>query len=165
MEQLICIHCKQPFNQSPRHKTQTYCQHPVCKRARKARWQRDKMKSDPDYRLNQKDAMRNWRKNNLGYYKQYRKNNPDKAHVNRVSQALRRAGVRMSMVNKLAKEASNEVAKMDASNAYKIGLYGMFLLFAVAKMDASIPDKRRLFSSLQLMNPSLRVAKKDWFYG
>lgn len=56
MAKILCTHCEKLFSGSPRHKNQMYCNKPGCQKARKAAWQRKKMRTDPDCRLNQKQS-------------------------------------------------------------------------------------------------------------
>ena len=48
MEQIPCVYCGDFFDPSPRHKNQTACKRAKCQKAKKAAWQRHKMKTDPD---------------------------------------------------------------------------------------------------------------------
>ena len=56
MEKILCVYCGDLFAPSPRHKNQIACKKPQCQRAKKADWQRHKMKIDPVYRASQKLA-------------------------------------------------------------------------------------------------------------
>jgi hypothetical protein len=47
--------------------TQWFCSKKDSQKARKSRWQLDKMRSDPDYRLNQKQTQQDWQKITPGY--------------------------------------------------------------------------------------------------
>lgn len=47
MEQILCVYCGDLFDASPRHKNQIACKKPECQRAKKADWQRRKMRTDP----------------------------------------------------------------------------------------------------------------------
>jgi len=53
-----CKHCHRLFIPNPRVIDQQYCSQKVCQRARKRHWQRQKMKTDPDYRQNQKESQK-----------------------------------------------------------------------------------------------------------
>ena len=96
MEQILCFYCGDLFDPSPRHKNQTACKKLSCQRAKKAAWQRHKLKTDPIYAANQKSSQQQWIKANAGYWKQYRKKNPEKAERNRISQAMRNRRARSS---------------------------------------------------------------------
>lgn len=84
-----CAHCGRFFIPNPRVKDQSYCGRKECQRARKTRWQREKMKTDPEYQANQRESQRSWRERNPGYWKQYRMRHPDYAMRNRLLQRHR----------------------------------------------------------------------------
>jgi hypothetical protein len=135
MEQIPCTYCGDFFNPSPRHKNQTACKKQQCQRAKKAAWQRYKMKHDPIYRANQKSSHQKWLAANPGYWKAYRRRNPEKAERNRILQTVR---------NRKARNSSSEekmdvpmIAKMDSSKSDNFKVLGQFWLVPViAKMDA-----------------------------
>jgi hypothetical protein len=55
---------------------QRYCSEPVCQKARKNAWRRERYAADPDYRLNQRESTKVWLDANGGaaeYYRQYRR--------------------------------------------------------------------------------------------
>ena len=135
MEQIPCFYCGGFFDPSPRHKNQTACKRDKCQKAKKAAWQRHKMKTDPVYAANQKSSQQQWIKANPGYWKQYRKDNPEKAERNRICQAIRNRRARS-----LPGAASIDpalIAKMDASKSDNFQILGQFwLLPVIAKMDA-----------------------------
>jgi endogenous inhibitor of DNA gyrase (YacG/DUF329 family) len=66
-----CAHCGQPFQPRPQVPNQTYCSSAECQRARKLRWQQDKLRTDPDYRDNQRDTQRAWFDRHPGYWRAY----------------------------------------------------------------------------------------------
>jgi len=135
MEQIQCIYCGDFFDPSPRHKKQSACRNPECQRAKKAAWQRDKIHTDPDYRLNQKLGQKQWAKANPGYWREYRRRNPEKAERNRALQAIRNRKARSSPSD--AKMDASVIAKMDASKLHNFEILGQFWLIPViAKMDA-----------------------------
>ncbi len=135
MEQILCIYCGDFFPPSPRHKRRTSCKRPECKRAKKADWQRHKMKTDPIYKSNQKISQKEWARANPGYWRQYRKRNPKKAERNRILQTIRNRKARSS--HSVAKMDASVIAKMDASKSNNFKILGQFWLVPViAKMDA-----------------------------
>ena len=79
MEKIPCTYCGDFFNPSPRHKNQTACKKEKCQRAKKAAWQRFKMKTDPVYSANQKSSQNKWLAANPTYWKVYRARNPEKS--------------------------------------------------------------------------------------
>ena len=135
MEQIPCVYCGDYFDPSPRHKNQTACKKEKCQKAKKAAWQRHKLKTDPIYKANQKSSQQQWLKANPGYWQQYRENNPEKAERNRILQAMRNRKARFSPAD--TKMDQWLIAKMDASKADNFQMLGQFwLLPVIAKMDA-----------------------------
>ena len=136
MELIPCCHCGDLFQPSPRHKSQDYCMKPKCRRARKAAWKKHKMRTDPDYRFNQRMSNKKWAEANPGYWKEYRKKNPEKAERNRILQTIRNR--RRSKSQDLnAKVDASLIAKVDASKSNNVKLVGQFWLVPViAKVDA-----------------------------
>ena len=127
MEQILCTYCGDFFDPSPRHKNQTACKKLKCQQAKKAAWQRFKMKTDSIYSANQKSSQQKWLKATPGYWKAYRKRKPEKAERNRILQAIRNREAR----------ASSSDAKMDPSKLDNFKVLGQFWLIPViAKMDA-----------------------------
>ena len=131
MEPLPCFHCATLF--TPRNKKQYYCRRPECQKARKANWQRIKMKTNPDYKASQKFSQKKWAAANPGYWKAYRNQNPKKAERNRVLQTIRN---RRRPVQK--QQADVLIAKMDARKNIGFQPVGQFWLVPlIAKMDAT----------------------------
>lgn len=90
MSQMIrCKHCHQWVPANPRIQDQRYCNRKKCQRARKAEWQRAKLKIDPQYKASQDDAKAKWRRENPGYSKQYRDANSKYGDRNRKLQKMR----------------------------------------------------------------------------
>ena len=138
MEKIQCCGCGGYFIPSPRQKNQRYCRKKECQQARKAAWQREKMKRDSDYRANQKQSQADWLRRHPDYWKRYRTTHPEQAERNRYLQKVRnkrrrsRASVEMDAL---------AIAKMDASRSGKASmgpwLPGSFWMVPViAKMDA-----------------------------
>jgi len=135
MEQIPCVYCGDFFDPSPRHKNQTACKKQECQKARKAAWQRHKMKHDPVYRANQKSSHQKWLKSKPGYWKDYRKRNPGNAERNRILQTLRNRKARSCPMG--AKMNASLIAKMDSSESDNFQILGQFWLVpAIAKMDS-----------------------------
>jgi hypothetical protein len=131
MEPVPCFHCATMF--IPRSRKQYCCSRPECKKARKANWQRIKMKTDPDYRTAQKLSNQKWADKNPGYWKTYREQNPEKAERNRMLQTIRNR-------RRSASKKSDDlpIAKMDARINFDFQPVGQFWLVPViAKMDAT----------------------------
>jgi len=131
MEPVPCFHCATMF--IPRNRKQYCCSRPECQKARKANWQRIKMKTDPDYRTAQKLSNQKWAAKSPGYWKIYRDKNPEKAERNRMLQVIRN---RRRSDNK--KSDDNSIAKMDARINMDFQPVGQFWLVPlIAKMDAT----------------------------
>ncbi len=128
MEPILCFHCATMF--IPRNRKQYYCNLPECQRARKAAWQRMRMKTDPDYKADQRLSWKKWALNNPGYWKTYRHRNPIKVERNRMLQTIRN--------RRRTKPATAVIAKMDASNRLDFKPIGQFWIVPlIAKMDAA----------------------------
>lgn len=107
----LCACCGKPFEPRPQVPDQAYCSAPDCQRARKRQWQRAKLQSDPDYRINQRAAQQAWSQRNQDYWRNYRDDQPEYAQRNRERQRLRDAN-----------EADVDLAKMDVCDL-PTGLY------------------------------------------
>jgi len=149
MEEVSCSHCGAYFIPDPRQKNPKYCRKPSCQRARKAVWQREKMRCDRDYQANQKRCQQDWCKANPGYWKRYREEHPKQAERNRVLQRVRnrklraQAGVGQGYpsAERAVKMDASLIAKMDAlkssGTSGKTSFSGQFWLVPmIAKMDA-----------------------------
>ena len=135
MEKILCAYCGDLFDPSPRHKNQTACKKPQCQKAKKADWQRHKMRTDPIYNASQKISQKEWARANPDYWKRYRHKNPDKAERNSVLQAIRNRKARSKKSG--TKMETPLIAKMDASKSDNFQPLGQFWLVpVVAKMDA-----------------------------
>ena len=133
--EVVCEHCGKIFERNPRHKNQSYCCAKQCQRARKAKWQREKMASDLDYRLNQRLSQANWAANNPDYWRRYRKAHPAYVERNRMLQGIRNRRRRKPADCTTGSLAS--IAKMDALKVKQLPAVGQYLLVPViAKMDA-----------------------------
>ena len=132
MDEIPCVHCGKFF--IPRNRNQNYCTEADCQRARKAAWQRYKMKTDVDYRTQQQLSNEKWVNKTPGYWRRYRQQNPDKAERNRALQHIRNRRNRQSDQDPVFPV----IAKMDARKSYDFDLLGQFYLVPViAKMDVS----------------------------
>jgi hypothetical protein len=128
MIQCAAPDCRRAFVPDPRVKNQRYCSDKDCQRARKRKWQKEKLATDPDYKANQRDCQRQWHQSHPGYYKQYRQDHPAYCERNARLQEYRNARRRV-------------IAKMDELKPAPLKDPGaFFLLPLIAKMDAS-PQK------------------------
>lgn len=110
-----CACCGNLFEPRPQVPNQTFCFSPDCQRARKRQWQRAKLQSDPDYRINQRAAQQAWSQRNPDYWRGYRDAQPDYAQRNREQQRSRDASVRNQ-------GSDVDLAKMDVCDL-PTGLY------------------------------------------
>lgn len=85
----ICLCCGRRFIPRSNVKNQEYCSDVKCQKARRARWQREKMHKDQDYRDNQKRCWEEWIKKHHGYWKEFRSKHPDYVERNRIAQRVR----------------------------------------------------------------------------
>jgi len=124
------------FSPNPRVKNQRYCDKEECQRVKKRRWQRQKLKDDPQYRKDQKESQQCWTEQNQDYWKRYRNQHPEYVVRNRLLQKERDQ-----------KHRSKNLAKMDALkpiSSVKAGSYYLIPGTAdLAKMDA-LSHKYRL---------------------
>ena len=134
MEEIICCSCGDVFARSVWHKNQCYCPKPECQRARKAAWKRLKMRTDADYRFNQRVSNKKWAKAHPGYWKAYRQRHPEKADRNRMLQSIRNRRRSSKPKNRSDEKL---IAKVDASIVNKFKVVGQYWLVPViAKVDA-----------------------------
>lgn len=100
-----CVHCGDAFEQNPRIKDHRYCNKGECQKARRALWQREKFRKDPEYKENQQMCWKEWYALHPGYYKQYRKKNLQYTEKNRQMQrqrnVLRRKNGRDKVIAKM----------------------------------------------------------------
>ena len=105
-----CACCGKPFAPRPQVPDQAYCSDPDCQRARKRQWQRAKLQSDSDYRINQRAAQQAWSQRNQEYWRDHRDARPEYAQRNREQQRARDQG------------GNTDLAKMDVCDL-PTGLY------------------------------------------
>ena len=144
MNQDICAHCKQPFKKY--RKDQMYCGEPVCQKARKAKWQREKIRCDPEFRAEQKQATIDWHQKSPGYWRDYRKKTPEKTQRNKILQRIRN--------QKRRYQTSETTALRAIFNRIDIGESSRL----IAKMDVSKPMQNRPFSEFWIVP---LIAKMD----
>jgi RNase P protein component len=136
MEQVICVNCYDFFPPSPRHKNQSYCMKPECRRAKKAAWKRTQMRINANFCQDQRLSNQKWVQNNRDYWTRYRKRNPDKADRNRILQRIRNKR-RAANRSKCAGQDPVMIAKVDASTCHNYNMIGQFWLVPIiAKVDA-----------------------------
>jgi hypothetical protein len=130
-----CLCCKKLFHPHPAVHDQRYCSEPGCQKARKRKWQKEKLTNDRDYRANQAEAQRQWRSRNKDYWKRYREKNPAYTEKNRNRQQERNRRRRSGL----------GIAKMDelkGKSVIRSGRYRLVPLYhsEIAKMDELIVE-------------------------
>jgi len=130
-----CLCCKKRFKAHPAVPHQEYCSDPACQKTRKRRWQKEKLAKDSDYRANQAEAQKQWRRRNRDYWRQYREKNPAYTEKNRMGQRER---------NRRRRSGSG-IAKMDELRRKTVipsGRYRLvpFCNLGIAKMDELIVE-------------------------
>jgi hypothetical protein len=71
-----CMGCGLAFEPRPNVPSQGYCGRPECRRTRRARWQREKLRADADYREAQREAQSDWQARHREYMRVYRSAHP-----------------------------------------------------------------------------------------
>ncbi|SAK98982.1 hypothetical protein AWB76_07624 [Caballeronia temeraria] len=95
-----CRSCKGRFKVRPQSPNQRYCSSHERQLTRRRLWQKERLRSDSDYRENQLRASADWRARNPDYWKSYRQKNPLYVVRNREKQKKRtsdRAGAKMDV--------------------------------------------------------------------
>jgi len=131
-----CVCCKIMFSPDRYHPNQNYCSKKQCQRKRRMTWQKNKLKTDSDYRESQAEFQELWKTNNPGYWKNYRATHPEYTERNRIKQRQRRSKGNVP-------QPQSDVAKMDFALLQQpiiSGSYRLTLLNSsgVAKMDVAI---------------------------
>jgi hypothetical protein len=124
MPSKLCESCNLPFETIPQVPNQSFCSKPACQRARRQRWNQQKLENDPDYRDNKQRSQRNWMDRNPGYWRQYRSDNPDYTERNRSSQRV-----------KTPPHASPVLAKKDESNHSEMLRAGVYQITPIQRQD------------------------------
>jgi hypothetical protein len=130
-----CLCCQRRFIPHPAVQHQRYCSDLECQKTRKRNWQKEKLASDSDYRANQVDAQRQWRRRNRDYWREYRRRNPAYMERNRIRQRER---------NRVRRSGSG-IAKMDELKGkafIRSGRYRLVPLgnLGIAKMDELVVE-------------------------
>jgi len=132
-----CAACRDRFMPRRNVPDQQYCSKPQCQRERRRRWQREKLRQDPDYRANQAAAQQRWRERNPDYWRHYRQTHPEYTARNRIKQRERNRRQGLAATG----PSPPGVAKMDAYPDKRPIASGTYRLIPVtgpgiAKMDA-----------------------------
>lgn len=134
-----CGCCGRLFTPRPNVPDQQYCSRRECQNARRQRWRKKKLKSDPDYKANQYDAQRRWCEKNPDYWKDYRSEHPEYRWRNRQLQKhrnKRRTAVRAGTGPLIAKRYASRDGNEIKSGIYRIVPVGG----VIAKSDAYLVE-------------------------
>ena len=136
-----CAGCGELFVPRRNVPQQSYCSKRVCQRTRRRRWQRQKLKSDADYRANQAAAQRRWHERHPEYWRAYRQRHPAYTEHNRKRQRERNRRRRSAGTG----PSPPVIANMDAyatERPVRSGTYRLVPVAApgVAKMDAYLVE-------------------------
>ncbi len=137
MDRTRCAACDDLFTPRRNVPDQKYCAKPECQRERRRRWQRQKLREDPDYRANQAAAQQRWRERHPDYWRRYRQSHPGYTARNRQQQRKRNR----NRVQVATGPSEPAIAKMDAYASQTDVTSGTYRLIPVsgggiAKMDA-----------------------------
>ena len=129
-----CRSCGELFQIRAQNPNQTHCSKKSCQSERRRLWQKNKLKTDPDYRENQKSAQQAWQERNKQYWQKYREEHPSYTEQNRILQRRRNR-----------KQGADEIAKMDVSIPVQFPCSGTYQLIPrlrkqIAKMDVWIVE-------------------------
>jgi hypothetical protein len=106
------------------HPNQNYCLEEKCQRSRRTTWQKNKLKTDPDYLESQAEAQALWKTKNPDYWKNYRATHPEYVAHNRLRQQQRRRKGYTSVLP----QQQPDVAKMDFASLRQRLLSGKYIL-------------------------------------
>ena len=84
-----CAACHKHFHPRPQSPEQKFCSAAECQRERKRRWQKARRAADSDYRDNDLQANRQWRRRHPDYWRVYRCKHPRSVIRNRDNQRER----------------------------------------------------------------------------
>lgn len=137
-----CRRCGCLFEVCNKVKKHEYCNKKKCQRARKRKWQKQKIENDETYRKDQKEAQEIWLNNNPDYWKDYRRKNLKYTERNRKKQRKRN---QIQRAESATEPISKPIAKMDTLTLENNIISGKYELVPVgpdmiAKMDALIVE-------------------------
>ena len=112
MKKRRCASCRKLFHPRAQSPEQKFCTSAECQRERKRRWQKARRASDPDYRDNDIQANRLWRRQHPEYWREYRRKHPQSVIQNRDKQRERDRARRLQP---LQSSTPPELANEDAS--------------------------------------------------
>lgn len=133
-----CLSCYRKFKPCPTVKDQKYCSKPKCQKARKNLWRKNKLASDPDYKLNQYDSQKRWSSKNEGYWTNYRESHEEYENRNRALQKIRNLKQKQTSKNFNLKTV---IAKSDELKHTKSRLSGYYSLIPINNVQIAKSDE------------------------
>jgi hypothetical protein len=156
---IICKGCnkEKPFN--PRCNNQQYCGDKDCQNARKARWQREKMAADKEYRSRQNKCKRRWRENypDHEYQEQYRQEHEEYVRRNREMQRIRNRKYHSIQKQQKIVKMDTLSAKADKTAIWQIQKLKMDESGKIVKMDTLFAEIKPYQGSGQSPGPKSLV--------
>ena len=135
-----CVVCGRDTKAHPKvgHR-QNCCGRGSCQRKYKALRQRQRIKHDHDYAVDQKRCNGVWREKNRGYWTGYRQRNPEKAQRNKELQNVRNS--KTAMRKQVRSVGGESIAKMEELNSQiqklnQIDSGQFWIVPVIAKMEA-----------------------------
>jgi len=122
--------CRRLFLPNLHVKNHRFCNRKNCQRFRKRQWQRQKMKNDPDYQDDKREAQQRWMEQNRDYWGRYREQHPEYVKRNRFLQKERDRKRRLCNLAKM--DASGQISLLKPGSYYLIPAKG-----DLAKKDMS----------------------------
>ncbi|WP_321957650.1 hypothetical protein [Paraburkholderia bannensis] len=119
-----CTACGRLFEPRAQSPQQKYCSKPECQRLRKALWQKQKVRTDPDYRENQRRAQKRWGATHPDYWRSYRADHQAYKERNCELQRIRNSHPKY-------------IAKMDASGRETRLCTGFYVLAQALRDDVA----------------------------
>ena len=89
MQKRRCRACRRMFVPKAQAPGQCFCSEERCQRERRRCWQKQKRRSDADYRDNERRAQRTWAEQRQQYWQDYRCEHPEYTERNRRQQRER----------------------------------------------------------------------------
>jgi hypothetical protein len=112
MQKRRCRACRRMFVPKPQAPGQCFCGDERCQKERRRRWQKQKRRSDADYRDNERRAHRTWVEHHPQYWQDYRREHLEYAERNRRQQRDR------DWRRRAVDAAPSVLAKGDASPSF-----------------------------------------------
>jgi hypothetical protein len=148
-----CACCRRIRPRNLRAKNQRYCGDKRCQQARKSKWQREKLQTDPDYRTNKKESQQVWKQKNPDYWKRYRRQHPEYCLHNRQMQRIR------DQCRQMSASCENNLVKMDALNLFLNDNTGSYF---ICPADSNLVKRDALAVKIIPISAGYKhLAKKD----